>query len=75
VTFGIPEYISNNNIPLGIGFILGGFFMWCIWRFFFNFVYQDDNTDDKIAKLENKIDQISSHIGVIKSKESTDNKN
>ena len=71
----IAEYISNNKIPFGIGFILGGFIMWCIWRFFFNFIYQDDNTDEKIARLENKIDQISSHIGVIKSKENKDNNN
>ena len=71
----IAEYISNNNIPFGSGFVLGGFFMWSIWRFFFNFVYQDDNTDEKIAQLDNKIDQISSHIGVIKSKENKDNNN
>ena len=75
MVLGIAEYISNNNIPIGSGFVLGGFFMWCIWRFFFNFVYQDDNTDEKIAQLENKIDQISSHIGVIKSIENKDNNN
>ena len=63
------EYISYNNIPLFIGFIIGNFFMWFIWRFFFHFIYQDDNTDENLIKLEKKIDQISKHFGIIKSKE------
>ena len=72
MSFRISDYIINNSIPLGIGFFFGGFFILCIWRFFFNFVYQDDTTDEKIDQLEKKIDQISNHIGVIKSKENKD---
>jgi hypothetical protein len=69
------EYISQNSITIGLGFLLGNLSMWFIWRFFFNFVYQDDNIDDKIDKLENKIDEISNHIGVQKSNNNLENKN
>ena len=62
------EYLSQNLFTIGLGFLLGNFLMWCIWRFFFNFIYQDDNTDEKIDQLEKKIDGISNHIGVQKSK-------
>jgi uncharacterized membrane-anchored protein YhcB (DUF1043 family) len=58
------DYFNQFSFQFGIGFIIGIFTMWCIWRFFFNFVYQDDNTDEKIEQLEKKIDNISKHIGV-----------
>ena len=60
----ISTYFNQNLLPIFIGFIIGSTFVWLLWRFFFNFVYQDDNTDQKIGSLEKKIDQIANHLGV-----------
>lgn len=69
----IFNYFNQNGIPIIIGFFIGCMFVWLIWRFFFNFVYQDDNTDQNIESLEKKIDQIAQHLGVNSTKNKKEN--
>tara|TARA_Y100001968_G_C19270031_1_gene673758 strand:- start:490 stop:711 length:222 start_codon:yes stop_codon:yes gene_type:complete len=69
----ISIYLNQNLLPIFIGFVIGSTFVWLIWRFFFNFVYQDDNTDQNIESLEKKIDQIANHLGVNSNKPTKEN--
>ena len=69
----ITSYLNQNSLPIFIGFVVGSTFVWLIWRFFFNFVYQDDNTDQNIESLEKKIDQIANHLGVNSNKPKKEN--
>lgn len=69
----LTHYFILNYIPIVIGYLLGCISVWFIWRFFFHFVYQDDNTDKNIESLEKKIELIANHLGVNNSKSSKEN--
>jgi hypothetical protein len=69
----LTHYFIQNYIPIVIGYLLGCISVWFIWRFFFHFVYQDDNTDKNIESLEKKVEIIANHLGVNNSKSSKEN--
>tara|TARA_B100001029_G_C15026971_1_gene434267 strand:+ start:774 stop:1013 length:240 start_codon:yes stop_codon:yes gene_type:complete len=69
----IANYFNQNFLPIFIGFIIGCTVVWLIWRFFFIFVYQDDDIDEKIIHLEEKINKIINHLGINSKKLEKDN--